>query len=247
MNSESTRHDSVQPDSLRSSVRGRILWWLARMFKLRKRRTIVSFLIRLICRFEGGEFNSKTAREILEAWYEIRIGFGSYGAMFRPGAFGGVTQVGRYTSIAPNVHTIERNHPVNWASTSSVFYDPRLGVVDRETLPDYEPLIIGHDVWIGWGAIILPGCRRIGDGAIVGAGSVVTQDIPDYAIVAGVPARVLRYRFDEAMRNELKASAWWTLAPSQLRRIAAEFLHELSPSNVCQFRDAVKAARDTLP
>lgn len=229
---------------LKSSLLARILWRLARMLKLRRRRSMVSFLISLICRMEGGPVYSKTAREILLAWYEIDVGIGSYGSMFRPGAFGGATQVGRYTSIAPNVHTIERNHPVNWASTSSVFYDPHLGVVATETLPDYVPLKIGHDVWIGWGVILLPGCRRIGDGAVIGAGSVVTQDIPDYAIVAGVPARVLRYRFDEATRNELQASEWWLLTPSQLKSIATEFLHELSPSNVSQFRDAVKAAHE---
>lgn len=207
----------------------------------------MSFLISLICRMESGQAYSKTARVILLSWYEIEVGVGSYGSMFRPGAFGGATQVGRYTSIAPNVHTIERNHPVNWASTSSVFYDPRLGVVASETLPDYEPLKIGHDVWIGWGSIILPGCRRIGDGAVIGAGSIVTQDIPDFAIAAGVPARVLRYRFDEATRSELKASEWWMLTPSQLQKIAGEFLHELSPTNISQFTDAIKTARETLP
>lgn len=251
MESEVTRYNSVQPGSpdreLRSSSLARILWRLTRMFKLRRRRTIVSFVISLICRMERGEAYSRTARLILQNWYEIDVGVGSYGSMFRPGAFGGATQIGRFTSIAPNVHTIERNHPVNWASTSSLFYDPRFGIVHEETLPEYEPLLIGHDVWIGWGAVILPGCRRIGDGAVIGAGSVVTKDIPDYAVVAGVPAKVLRYRFDEATRNELKASEWWTLAPSQLKSIAAEFLHELSPSNVARFRDAVEAARHTMP
>jgi len=251
MEIEVTRHNSVQPGSrdgeLRSSPFARILWRLARMFKLRRRRTIVSFVISLICRMEGGEAYSRTARNILQSWYEIEVGAGTFGSMFRPGAFGGATQVGRFTSIAPNVHTIERNHPINWASTSSVFYDPRFGVVPEETLPDYKPLLIGHDVWIGWGAVILPGCRRIGDGAVIGAGSVVTRDIPDFAVAVGVPAKVLRYRFDEATRNELKASEWWNLTPSQLEPIAAEFLHELSPSNVSRFRDAVKAARNTMP
>ena len=251
MQGGSTRPDSGQahfPNTeLRSSLLARILWWLAQTLKLRRRRTVVSFLVSLICRLEGGQCYSKTARTILLAWYEIEIGLGSYGSMFRPGAFGGATVVGRFTSIAPNVHTIERNHPVNWASTSSVFYDPGLGVVPRETLPDYEPLIIGHDVWIGWGTIILPGCRRIGDGAVIGAGSVVTKDVPDYAIVAGVPAQVLRYRFDEATRNELKASEWWKLQPSQLKKIVSEFLHELSHKNISQFRDVVLVAQEASP
>lgn len=249
MNSGLVRDVSLQPGShkegLRSSLTARIIWRLARLFKLRRRRKVVAFLISLVCRLEGGEFYSNTAREILLAWYHIEVGLGSYGAVFRPGAFGGITHVGRYTSIAPNVHTIERNHPVTWASTSSMFYDPGIGVVAKETLPDYEPLQIGHDVWIGWGAIILPTCRQIGDGAVIGAGSVVTRNVPDYAIVAGVPAQVLRYRFDEAMRRELKASQWWALTPIQLKGIAREFLHELSSSNVSQFQAAVRAARET--
>lgn len=250
MTGSSTRRDvglaSPPETELRSSRLARGLWWLARTLKLRRRKTVVSFLISLICRLEGGQFYSKTARAILRAWYETEIGLGSYGSMFRPGAFGGATVVGRFTSVAPNVHTVERNHPVNWASTSSVFYDPSLGVVPKENLPDYVPLIIGHDVWIGWGAIILPGCRRIGDGAVVGAGSIVTKDVPDYAIVAGVPAKVLRYRFDELTRTELKASQWWNLEPSQLKKIALEFVQELSPANISQFREAVRQTRDEL-
>lgn len=249
MKTQVSEHDTTTTvpldDQLHASRAGRMLWWLARMLKLQKRRAIVSFFIKWICRMEGGEVRTKTARTILRDWYEIHVGFGSYGAMFRAGAFRGITHVGCYSSVAPNVHAIERNHPVNWASTSSFFYDPGLGVVADETLPDYQPLVIGHDVWIGWGTIILPGCRRIGDGAVIGAGSVVTQDIPDYAIAAGVPAKILRYRFDEEIRSALKASEWWTLPPSQLKHIAAEFLHELSPANIDQFQRAVKTARET--
>ena len=58
-------------------------------------------------------------------------------------------------------------------------------------------LEIGHDVWMGQQAIILPGCKKIGNGAIIGGGSIVTHDVPPYAIVVGNPARVIRYRFDE--------------------------------------------------
>ncbi|PQO28766.1 hypothetical protein C5Y98_23585 [Blastopirellula marina] len=71
-------------------------------------------------------------------------------------------------------------------------------------------LEIGHDVWLGFNVVILPGCHRIGTGAIVGAGSIVTKDIPPYAIAVGNPARILRYRFPEEVCAKLLASQWWT-------------------------------------
>lgn len=81
-------------------------------------------------------------------------------------------------------------------------------------------LEIKNDVWIGQGVTILPGCKKIGNGAIVGAGSVVTHDVPPYAIVAGNPARVLRYRFDEENIKKLEATQWWNLKLDELKEIA---------------------------
>ena len=71
-----------------------------------------------------------------------------------------------------------------------------------------QPIHIGHDVWIGYGAIIMDGVT-VGTGAIVGAAAVVTKDVPPYAIVAGVPARIIRYRFDENTIKRLLESRWW--------------------------------------
>ena len=75
---------------------------------------------------------------------------------------------------------------------------------------------MGHDVWIGRSAIILPGVS-IGDGAVVGAGAVVTKDVPAYAVVVGNPARVIRYRFSDALVARLRAVQWWTLNEERLR------------------------------
>jgi virginiamycin A acetyltransferase len=69
-------------------------------------------------------------------------------------------------------------------------------------------VIIGNDVWVGVNTVILSGVR-IGDGAIIGAGAVVTHDVPAYAIVAGVPARIIRYRYTKEQRAKLREIAWW--------------------------------------
>jgi serine acetyltransferase len=67
---------------------------------------------------------------------------------------------------------------------------------------------VGHDVWIGHGAVILPGVT-VGTGAVIGANAVVSKDVLPFQIVAGVPAKQIRFRFDEAVRNRILASAWW--------------------------------------
>jgi acetyltransferase-like isoleucine patch superfamily enzyme len=80
--------------------------------------------------------------------------------------------------------------------------------VDKD-LSESEPLKIGNDVWCGVNSIILPNVREIGDGAVVAAGAVVNIDIPPYAIVAGNPARIVRYRFEKEVVDELLESKWW--------------------------------------
>jgi tetrahydrodipicolinate N-succinyltransferase len=79
--------------------------------------------------------------------------------------------------------------------------------------PTDEPISIGSDVWIGAGAMILDGVN-IGHGAVVGARSVVTKNVPPYAIVAGVPARIIRYRFTDEIIARLLEIAWWNLDDS---------------------------------
>nr|MCU0732495.1 hypothetical protein [Hyphomonas sp.] len=89
-------------------------------------------------------------------------------------------------------------------------------------------LEIGHDAWIAEYVVITSKCKRIGIGAVVGAGSVVTQDIPDYAIAVGSPARIVRYRFDEPVRAALLESRWWRLSPEQLLAFRAVLTRPLN-------------------
>src|SRR5262249_48763993 len=85
-----------------------------------------------------------------------------------------------------------------------------------------HPVAIGHDVWIGHGAIVLPG-RNVGTGAVIAAGAVVAADVPDYAIVGGIPADVLKLRFPPEVAARLIALAWWHWDHARLRAALPDF------------------------
>src|ERR1017187_4066715 len=145
---------------------------------------------------EGGAFYSSTLRRILERYHGVRVGAYSYGECMVPGSWPAGVRVGRYVSVAPGVRVFLRNHPYDRLSMHPFFYNKKLGWVAEDTITS-GTLEIGHDAWIGERVIITPGCRRIGIGAVVGAGAVVTKDVPDFAMVGGNPARLIRYRFPE--------------------------------------------------
>lgn len=135
------------------------------------------------------------------------------------------TDIGSFTSIANGVVLGGGRHPMEWVSMSPVFYEGRDSVKAKFSVHKREPpkrIIVGHDVWIGRSAIVLPGVE-VGDGAVIGAGSVVTKSVPTYSIVAGNPARVIRYRFDDATIARLTAIQWWTLSEGELRRLGPHF------------------------
>ena len=147
----------------------------------------------------------------MREYHGVDVGAYSYGDILRPGVFPPGTTVGRYCSVGTDLIVRRRNHPVDRMIMHPAFYNHRIGLLAHDTIPDNRdnPLVIGHDVWIGGRAIILSGCKRIGNGAVLAAGSVVTRDVPAYAIMGGVPARMIRMRFDEERIAEIEASAWW--------------------------------------
>lgn len=133
-------------------------------------------------------------------------------------------KVGKYSSISANVYAGLYSHPINFFSTSPIFYRPKNGSGTKwvnKLLFDDEPKIIdiGNDVWIGINVTIISGVK-IGDGAIIASHSVVTKDVPPYAIYGGVPAKFIRYRFEYQMIDSLLKLKWWHLPISVLKRNA---------------------------
>jgi acetyltransferase-like isoleucine patch superfamily enzyme len=173
-------------------------------------------LARLVGRLEGGEMRSATLRRIMRKCHGVDIGAHSYGC-FDPIRFPAGTRIARYVSVGPGVTAYRRNHPLDRLSLHPYFYNPRHGATATADVAT-APLVIEADAWLGAHAIILPGCQRIGRGAVVAAGAVVTHDVPDYAVVAGNPARVLRQRFDAAAAAAADRSAWWQAAPEPVAR-----------------------------
>lgn len=147
--------------------------------------------------------------------------------------------IGSFTSIANGVVIGGGRHPMEWVGMSPVFYEGRDSVKAKFSTHRRDPVkrvLIGHDVWIGRSAVVLPGVV-IGNGAVVGAGAVVTKSVPPYAIVAGNPARLIRYRFDAAVVERLLASRWWTLND--------EYLHQLGPhfNDMKKFLEIIERTR----
>jgi len=170
-----------------------------------------------IIKLEGGEKESETLRTYVKEKYDVDIGLYSYGSCFQDYFnLGGTVKIGRYCSFATNVHYFGANHPINSASTSPYFYNASFGfdVIDvpRSTLT------VGHDVWCGSGSIITSGCKNIGNGAVIAAGSIVTHDVPAYTIVKGNPAQFYKMRFEQDTIEKLEESRWYDMKPDELMR-----------------------------
>ncbi len=159
-------------------------------------------------------------RRILAEFYQVEIGEYSYGSCFEPGAFPGGARVGRYVSMASGVRR-RLNHPLNNLILHPYFYNEALGYVPARTIA-HQPIEIGHDAWIGESVIFTEGCRRVGIGAAIGAGSVVTRDVGDFEVVAGAPARLLRMRFDDTLCARIISSRWWERPIEELAAFTAE-------------------------
>lgn len=157
----------------------------------------------------------------------LRVNIGDYSYISSNSFFRDV-EIGKFCSIAPNVQVGLGYHPVHFTSTHPVFYsnENHVGDVftDEMLYEDHKNTIIGHDVWIGANAIILDGVV-VGNGAIIAAGSVVSKDVKDYEIVGGIPAKHIKYRFEEATIRALSKLEWWSWDQAKIKANKLDFLN----------------------
>lgn len=152
---------------------------------------------------------------------DIFLGYGS--SVGRNCILRGSISVGNYTQLGPMVCIFSANHSI---SHLTPYVGPALFKKQLKSNRTVEPVKIGSSVWIGCGAKILSGVC-IGDNAVVAAGSVVTRDVPEFAVVAGIPARILKLKFDAELRAKIKESQWWNWSPDKIHDCKDLFMSPL--------------------
>lgn len=139
---------------------------------------------------------------------------------------GNFTRIGRNTIIGPG------SHPMNLLTSHNIFYKKnslgRPEWVGKIDFDEEKRIEIGHDVWVGLNCIIMDGVK-IGDSSIIAAGAVVTKDVPPFAIVGGVPAKVLKYRFPQEMIDRLMEIQWWSLPEEEITK-RIDLWHKANPT-----------------
>lgn len=135
--------------------------------------------------------------------------------------------IGKFCSIASFVRLNPSNHPLQRPTSHHFTYRAAMFGFGDDDIKVFawrksQPVTIGHDVWIGHNATIMPGVK-IGNGAAIGSSAVVTKDVEPYTIVAGVPAKVIRPRFSDAVAEKLEAMKWWDWPHELLRKRLSDF------------------------
>lgn len=136
------------------------------------------------------------------------------------------TEIGKFTSIGPNFICGFGIHPIHSVSSSPMFYSKegikKFSFTNNDSFEMRKKITIGNDVFIGSNVTIIDGVV-VGDGAVIGAGAVVTKNIPPYAIVVGVPAKIIKYRFDQDVIDALQKIQWWNWSDDKLKNVTKDF------------------------
>jgi virginiamycin A acetyltransferase len=229
---------SIEPFDLNELKRSRFSFMVSLLFFMPISNTIKKKLLGKVIDLEGGIMRSYTIRKILYENNEITLGSYSYGNFHELFKLPVKTIIGRYTSIGPGVTMFQANHPVNFVSMHPFFFRNDIGIVKEESIKR-KILKIGNDVWFGANSIVCPGCQKVGNGVVIGAGAVVTKDVPHYAIVAGNPAKTIKMRFKDITIEKLLKSRWWELEFGQLKKCRDKMTQPLNERRIDEFLDKI--------
>jgi len=149
--------------------------------------------------------------------------------------YGGKIQIGNYCQLGPRIAIYGINHPLNHITT---YVNKNLFYGQLKSFAQSDPVEIGNDVWIGYGSILLPGIK-VGNGAIIGAGAVVTKDVGSYEVAVGNPAKVIKARYELDIIELLNLWKWWNLDPEELNQYQRLFTMNTS-ENPEEFRNYLK-------
>lgn len=156
-----------------------------------------------------------------------------------------VEEVGAFCSFAPGSDVVE-NHPVQYISTHAFMYCDKncselienyeqykdrpwyfSGIVPKAKVHKYRRIIVGNDVWFGRN-VLVTNSSNIGNGVIAAAGAIITKDVPDYAVVAGVPAQIIRYRYTPKQIEALNKIAWWNWSDEKIRECYDDLFEDIN-------------------
>ncbi|MFZ5674217.1 MAG: chloramphenicol acetyltransferase [Pseudomonadota bacterium] len=179
---------------------------------------------------EGAVVTGSTLGRYVEIGAGARIVESSFGDYSYTDRYADIaySTLGKFANVAAFVRLNPSEHPYQRASLHHFMYRSEYYWPEEpgeKALFDWRrsrPVMLGHDTWIGHGSVIMKGVT-VGDGAIVGSLSVVTKDVPPYAIVAGKPAQLLKWRHPHDIADRLRALAWWDWDHETLRRALPDF------------------------
>lgn len=156
------------------------------------------------------------------------------------------SKIGKFCSMSWNVSIGGANHDYKRMTQHAFLYSPQFGMIPNVESKKYDRFQdtceIGSDVWIGCNSVICRGVK-IGDGTVVGAGAVVTKDVPPYAIVAGVPAKIIKHRCSLELADRLVAAKWWNLPAEIIKQNIDVFNSDINENSVSQIEKIVSKSK----
>jgi acetyltransferase-like isoleucine patch superfamily enzyme len=209
-------------------MKKRIIYYLQKLFGLILNEPLIPETKTTgysLVKSQRADFSCSSKARYYAPFYFHKVSLGDYSYISRNADITN-TEIGKFCSIGPNFCCGLGIHPTHGISTSPMFYSTARQngstLIKKNKIEESKRTFIGNDVFIGANVTLLDGLQ-IGDGAVIGAGAVVTKNIPPYAIAVGIPAKVIKYRFDKEQIAKVHNIEWWNFEDEKLPEIEKYF------------------------